>query len=92
MGTHIASVSNRPTRGEEPITVGNQEETKSFASRARDSDGLDSVSQVSVTTPKSQSGAGGSSRHGDSVSYVSHRTTTTTVSTKQKLEELEKQL
>ena len=73
-------------------TRGNQEETKSFASRARDSDGLDSVSQVSVTTPKSQTGAGGSSRHGDSVSYVSHRTTTTTVSTKQKLEELEKQL
>ena len=66
------------------------EETKSYASRAsraRDSDGLDSVSQVSVTTPKSQTGAG--SRVGDSVSYVSARTTSTTVSTKQKLQELE---
>ena len=68
-----------------------QEETKSRASRARDSDGLDSVSQVSVTTPKSNVG-GPMSRIGDSVSYVSHKSNSTTVSTKQKLQDLEKQL
>ena len=63
----------------------------SKASRARDSDGLDSVSQVSVTTPKSISAMSGR-RQGDSVSYVSGVTKTTTVSTKQKLEELEREL
>jgi hypothetical protein len=44
---------------------------KSKASRACDSDGFDSVSQVSVSTPKSLSGR---SRAGESVSYVSHQT------------------
>lgn len=74
-----------------------REENKSFvskasskASRARDSDGLDSVSQVSVTTPKS---FGRSNSHiGDSVSYASLQTKTTTVSTKQKLQDLENEL
>ena len=47
-----------------------QEDTKSRASRARDSDGLDSVSQVSVLTPKSRASVAGS-RMGDSVSYMS---------------------
>ena len=68
-----------------------QEETKSRASRARDSDGLDSVSQVSVLTPKSRM-EDRSSRAGDSVSYVTAKTETTTVSTKEKLQALEKQL
>lgn len=66
------------------------EETKSKASRARDSDGLDSVSQVSVSTPKSR--AGPASRAGDSVSYVTDKTQTTTVSTKRKLQDLEREL
>lgn len=68
------------------------EETKSRASRARDSDGLDSVSQVSVTTPKSNVGGPMSRMGGDSVSYVSHKSNSTTVSTKQKLQDLERQL
>ena len=68
------------------------EETKSRASRARDSDGLDSVSQVSVTTPKSNVGGPLSRMGGDSVSYVSHKSNSTTVSTKQKLQDLERQL
>ena len=63
-----------------------REETKSFA---RDSDGFDSVSKVSVITPKSKTGG---SRAGDSVSYVSQVTGITTVSTKRKLEDLERQL
>ena len=68
------------------------EETKSYASSvARDSDGLDSVSQVSVQTPKSRT-VGNSSRHGDSVSYTSQLTTSTTVSTKKKMQDLERQL
>lgn len=74
-----------------------REETKSFVSkasskqsRARDSDGLDSVSQISVTTPKSFTR--GTSHMGDSVSYVSSQSKTTTVSTKQKLHELESEL
>lgn len=67
-----------------------QEEAKSIRSRARDPDGLDSVSQVSVQTPKSH--LTDNSHVGDSVTYVSCRTKTTTVSTKQKLEALEAQL
>lgn len=68
------------------------EEVKSRHSRARDSDGLDSVSQISVLTPKSHMDDRSSRRGGDSVSYVTTKTETTTVSTKQKLQELEKQL
>ena len=67
------------------------EETKQFqdgASRAgRDSDGLDSVSKVSVTTPHSHI-----SRRSDEVSYVSAVTKTTSMSTKNKLEEVQAQL
>ena len=64
------------------------DDNQSKASRARDSDGLDSVSQVSVMTPKSMRN-GQSSRAGDSVSYYSQKSGSTTVSTKQKLVELE---
>ena len=63
-----------------------------MASKARDSDGLDSVSQVSVSTPKSRATGAGASRAGDSVSYVSRKSGQTTVSTKAKLHELERQL
>lgn len=65
-----------------------QEETKSRASRVADSDGLDSVSQVSVLTPKSRSSVAGS-RMGDSVSYQSMKSKSTTVSTKEKMASLE---
>ena len=69
-----------------------REETKSFA---RDSDGLDSVSQVSVSTPKSRRSSVSRPVDGDSVSYVTYRTnkmssvaptSKTNVSTKIKLE------
>ena len=56
------------------------------------SDDLDNVSRVSVLTPKThvssqsrKSGASGTVRPGDSVSYVSAGTNTTSASTKQKL-------
>eukprot|EP00353_Schmidingerella_taraikaensis_P003462 CAMPEP_0185584560 /NCGR_PEP_ID=MMETSP0434-20130131/33103_1 /TAXON_ID=626734 ORGANISM="Favella taraikaensis, Strain Fe Narragansett Bay" /NCGR_SAMPLE_ID=MMETSP0434 /ASSEMBLY_ACC=CAM_ASM_000379 /LENGTH=103 /DNA_ID=CAMNT_0028204391 /DNA_START=122 /DNA_END=433 /DNA_ORIENTATION=- len=56
-------------------------DTMSRASRAPDSDGFDSVSQVSVMTPKSFANSR-SSRTGDSVSYVTDKSQSTTVSTK----------
>ena len=70
---------------------GQMEETKqmpdavSRASRARggDSDGLDSVSKVSVTTPNTMS------MRSDEVSYVSMNSKTTTQSTRNKLLEIQ---
>ena len=52
-------------------------------SAARDSDGFDSVSQVSVLTPKSRQGGPSSHYGGSSVSYVTRKSSAaaTTVST-----------
>ena len=46
--------------------------------------GLDSASQVSVCTPRSRASAAGS-KYGESVSYYTCKSNTTTVSTKDKL-------
>ena len=75
-----------PREETKSVTASSKASKMSKASRARDSDGLDSVSQVSVTTPKSVTQ---SQRMGDSVSYTSAASKTTTQSTKQKLLKLE---
>ena len=64
--TTAAAAASKPHGNAQSNREENKSEAPSRVSRARDSDGLDSVSQVSVTTPKSRSG-----RENDSVSFVS---------------------
>ena len=87
---HGAQAAATAKRNEETkLSMGVPSQTASRV--GRDSDGLDSVSQVSVLTPKSQAyGPGFGSRAGDSVSYISRKSGQTTVSTKEKLHALER--
>ena len=86
---HSAAAAFNPREETKSVTASSKASKMSRASMARDSDGFDSVSQVSVRTPKSVTQ---SQRMGDSVSYPSAATRTTTQSTKQKLANLEIQL
>ena len=84
-----AAAAANPREETKSVTAPSKVSKAAPSKYARDSDGLDSVSQVSVTTPKS---VAHSQRMGDSVSYASAASKTTTQSTRRKLQDLEKQL